>query len=677
MKYSPQLDGLRAIAILAVLVFHALPGSLRGGFAGVDVFFVLSGYLITSVILHEVRDGTFRLREFYLRRIQRLLPNAVITVLATAALATVALLPSAAVKVAQHGLWTILNLSNIYIRNHVGGYWGDSAAAIPLLHTWSLAVEEQFYVFFPWTLWWLARRPRTTGVMLALAATSLVFCILGASRYPVAAFYLLPFRAWELLMGAVLAIHRVPTSSAQPLRTFQHSRWREALGWVGVALMVAGFIWIRDDQGFPGAVALIPTLGALAVIFVTVDGEGALGRWLAHPFMVTTGKLSYSLYLWHWPLIVIGRQYADLTGRPPQAGALVGAGASVLVSALAYRFIERPLRNRGPGRGQRLAIIAGSFAACAIVCTVLARRDTTSGPRALFDQPTYHGESYNLSERRGRRTPVRKDWSQASGAARVSDVEVAPAALNEPRGWNTGGIVHPWGGGPPRVVVLGSSHALMYSALIDDICRQRRASVAFFAADAASVFSSTLLEKGGESFPEPGMAIEFVRARMKWIRAWRPDVVFVIDRWDLYAAAPDEMRHGLRALAKAIGPHANEIAVLSQVPVLRLGEQVNLREVAYWYHRNTHSLPRLMPDAQQGFRDSSLAMIDSIARECPRLRLLRMDPPFRLEDGSVRYAAGRAFYYMDDDHLTDAGVALVRPLVEAELDSALARGAGR
>lgn len=195
MKYAPSLDGLRAVAILAVLGFHTLPGVFKGGFTGVDVFFVLSGYLISSVILYDIRNGTFSMREFYLRRIQRLLPNAVVMVTVTVALSVIFLLPSMAVKVAGHGLWAIFNLSNIYILRNFGGYWGDSANSAPLLHTWSLAVEEQFYLAFPLTLWLLSRRTSIFAVTVFLSIASFGLYIYSAAVHPFATFYLLPTRA--------------------------------------------------------------------------------------------------------------------------------------------------------------------------------------------------------------------------------------------------------------------------------------------------------------------------------------------------------------------------------------------------------------------------------------------------------------------------------------------------
>lgn len=207
MPYSPPLDGIRAIAILAVLVFHVFPTYVRGGFTGVDVFFVLSGFLITSIILHDVRDYRFSFREFCLRRIQRLMPNAVLTVLVVLVLSSYFLLPSTARLVGRHSLWTLTNLSNFFIWRNFGGYWGDAAEASPLLHTWSLAVEEQFYLLFPASLVLLARfqRNRVTYWLLIAVGLSLGLCIYATPRHPGASFYLLPMRVWELLLGAALA----------------------------------------------------------------------------------------------------------------------------------------------------------------------------------------------------------------------------------------------------------------------------------------------------------------------------------------------------------------------------------------------------------------------------------------------------------------------------------------
>ena len=198
MPYVAPLDGIRAIAILAVLLFHAWPVALRGGFTGVDVFFVLSGFLITSIILHDIREGSFSIREFYLRRIQRLLPNAVVTILAVLLLWTFLMPPSAAIQPGEHGLWTLFNLSNLYIWKNLGDYWGNNAKLAPLTHFWSLGIEEQFYLFFPTFLLLLARfqRSRVRLCLTAAAVFSFLMCLYGTHTHPVATFFLLPTRVW-------------------------------------------------------------------------------------------------------------------------------------------------------------------------------------------------------------------------------------------------------------------------------------------------------------------------------------------------------------------------------------------------------------------------------------------------------------------------------------------------
>lgn len=661
MKYSPPLDGMRAIAILAVLVFHTWPGAMRGGFTGVDVFFVLSGYLITSVILHDVQAGRFRMREFYLRRIQRLMPNALLAVLATMLLSWWLLLPSAATQVAEHGLWTVFQASNFWIRSHVGGYWGEQAGSVPLLHTWSLAVEEQFYLLFPWVLVMLVRRRRAAPALAVALLASLALGVYSTAVHPVAAFYLLPMRGWELLLGAVLALEVMSLDNARSGELITQPVWRECLGWAGLGGMLAGFVFIRDDAGFPGMVALLPALGALAVIAATAGGRGSLARLLGTSFLVETGRRSYALYLWHWPLIVIGREFADLVGWPVVLGAMGGLAASIAMAVLVYRLVELPLRQRGPGRPRRLGVIAALVVATVVAGAVLVRMDVHADARALFEPMTFSGQVYNLSADAARR--------QTGVASRFSDVEFASAPPLRGWPWRDGGLVHAWGPGAPRVVVFGSSHALMYAATIDSLCRERALPVAFLTVDGAAALTSTLRRDGGACFPAHGMLQDFVETRRVSMRAWQPDVVLVIDRWDRYQPEPRHFAAALEEFTQEFGPSTRALVYVSQVPVVRVGERSNLREIAAWYHRLTGNFPELSADSRQGFRDSTVALFAEQARVHPGVQLLALDDLFRDASGGVKYVEGREFLYLDDDHLTQAGAWSARSRFAAVLDA--------
>jgi len=658
MKYVPSLTGVRAIAILGVLGFYATPRTLHGGFTGVDVFFVLSGYLITSVILNEIRSDKFTMREFYLRRIQRLLPNAALMIVVTVALFYIIILPLNAVKVAQHGLWALFNLSNFYILRNFGGYWGDLATSAPLLHTWSLAIEEQFYLTFPMILLLLSRRARLFAVMVCLSLASFVLCIYGTWTHPTATFYLLPTRAWEILLGAALATYLVPATADRPLIKVGASLATELAGWGGLGMIVAGYLFIPEGNHFPGAIALIPTIGTLLLLVSIANGETGPARLLSKPFAVVIGELSYSLYIWFWPLMIIGKTYASLTGRSQRLGGMLGAAVGVGLAVIAYWAVERPLRRRGPGRRQRLFVAGAAFSTCVIVCLTLSLLHPIADPLGHFDRPAYYGLLYSVAN---------VSNINFTEETKYADV-LMPERPDERELWMKGGIIHNWGKGRPRLVVIGSSHAIMYGRLIDDTCKQLGISVAFLSADATPLFSVTNLS---ERPSDSGFALILDSARRKWISEWNPDAVLVIDRWDVLASEPADFNRGLRELIGELAPHTGSVILFSQVPVLRPGQSINMREYVTWYLKKFGQLPTIAPDSKEPIRKSSITIMEAVAHDFPKVHLLRVDTLFYRDDDSVRYSSGRSFLYIDDNHLSEAGADLSRDMCRRAIIQAL------
>lgn len=657
MKYEPPLDGIRAFAILAVLVYHVFPALLPGGFTGVDVFFVLSGYLIASVILHDLRQQRFSMREFYLRRIQRLLPNAATTVLVTVSLAGALLVPSEAARTAKHGFWALLNVSNVYIWRSLGGYWGDSVEYAPFLHTWSLAVEEQFYLLFPAVLLFLSRRrvPRIVVPVAALVAGSFAISLWATGRQPEAAFYLLPTRAWEPLLGALLAALRLPADGGVAPRPFPASRATDSLGWAGLSAILAASYFVSGRQPFPGLVALVPTLGAAAVLVSVAEGKGSLSGFLSAPPLTLVGRMSYSLYLWHWPGIALGRSLAGYGAFAKRDGELAGAALGVLAAVVAYYVVEQPMRRRGPGRPRRLALLGLGFSAAAAASLLLALRPTSIDPRKLFERPGFHVTLYS-STSDGVTGGLRE-------GTRYADVVEPPSEPREADSWRRGGIIHAWGGGNPRVVVLGSSHALMYGKVVDDACRELGLTVAFLCADGISPWFG--------NNDENAFSKEFDEARRRSLRAWKPDVVMVFERWD--AAEPDTFARNLRSLADELLATSGRVVLVGQPPVLQVGENVNLREYVSWRAERDGRLPRLGPDAAESRRREVLATMEAFVRSRHGVGLLRVDDAFRHPDGTVKYSEGRRFFYADDDHLSQAGAEQVEERLARAIAGAIAR----
>jgi peptidoglycan/LPS O-acetylase OafA/YrhL len=339
MQYRREVDGLRAVAVLPVILFHAGFDAVRGGFVGVDVFFVISGYLITSILLAELRTGSFTLLGFYERRARRILPALFFVILACLPFAWFWLLPSDMKEFSDSLLAVTTFVSNVFFWQ-TSGYFDTATELKPLLHTWSLAVEEQYYLFFPLFLmvaWRLGTRA-IVAMLAAIGLASLALAQWGTTANPDANFYLLPTRAWELLIGALAAFRleqRTPGDSRPAVA--------EAGSAAGLAMIVAAILVYDHRTPFPSLYALLPTVGAVLVILYATPVT-VTGRLLGSQAAVGVGLISYSAYLWHQPLFAFARHQQD--GEP---SSLLMAALSVATLGLAWfswRVVETPFRNR-------------------------------------------------------------------------------------------------------------------------------------------------------------------------------------------------------------------------------------------------------------------------------------------------------------------------------------------
>lgn len=349
--YRPEIDGIRAVAVSAVIALHA-GAPLEGGFLGVDVFFVLSGFLITLILSREVNEERFQLSRFYERRIRRILPALFVVVISSVPFAFW-LMPPDQMRAFERSIVALIFFSTNIKFYLESGYFAPTAGQVPLLHTWSLAVEEQFYVIFPlvlMTLWRLSRRA-VMPVLGILALASLVAAELVARAAPSAAFYLLPFRAWELLAGALaglmVARYGLPgecAASARALRWWHASKClAQPLSLAGLMLISTSLVFVNENMAVPG-IAIFPTIiGTVALLLWAQPGTFA-HRVLSQRMMVGLGLISYSAYLWHQPLFAFAR--LSMIGMPPAWLMGVLTGVTLLLAYLSWRFIEQPFRDR-------------------------------------------------------------------------------------------------------------------------------------------------------------------------------------------------------------------------------------------------------------------------------------------------------------------------------------------
>ena len=319
--YRPDIDGLRAVAVLAVVAYHAWPRALGGGFVGVDVFFVISGFLITRILLAP----DFSFASFYARRVRRIFPALLIVLAATAAIGATFLPPDNLRNLLVHTIGGGLFVANI-VSYHDVGYFNGVAELKPLVHLWSLGVEEQFYLLWPVLVWLAVRKNVLAPAIAIVAVASLALFLWWSERDPRAAFYLSPARFWELLAGAMLVRTAVP------------ERWRGAAAATGLALIAASAVLLSAETELPGMLMLVPVAGACLV--VASPGAHRAGRLLASRAAVVIGLVSYPLYLWHWPLLSLLRNF----DRVPSTAAICATVALAFVLAtLTWRTVERPL----------------------------------------------------------------------------------------------------------------------------------------------------------------------------------------------------------------------------------------------------------------------------------------------------------------------------------------------
>lgn len=438
MRYRPDVDGLRAIAVLSVIVYHLSRKILPGGYLGVDIFFVLSGYLITSIVWREISVGDFSIIRFYDRRIRRIMPALLTVVFATIIASALLLLPIDLIGFARSLFATLGFVANIYFWRDAD-YFSRLATEKPLLHIWSLGVEEQFYVLFPLLLLLLARKGKvwTSTTIAGLCFGSLIinmFALKFGASTP--AFYLLPTRAWELGAGALIAL--------LPPKVRFSPRTMSGYGYLGAVLIILSIAtgWRLNQLFIPEAFLIV--LGTSLLIYSGSHERNLVSRGLSWSGLVFVGLISYSLYLWHWPIIVFSQYYLVRDLTIPEMGAAIVV-MSVL-AILSWRYIERPFRaSTFPIQTVRYVVLAGVMAAAMAAGVIIAQ---SGFPERLNPEAAQINAAVGTNYR-----------------CAVSDYlyfEQSPACVLEL---------------PSRdpkdadIILLGNSHAQMYAPIFRDIVR--------------------------------------------------------------------------------------------------------------------------------------------------------------------------------------------------------------
>lgn len=620
--YRPDIDGLRAIAVLAVVLFHIDASLLPGGFAGVDIFFVISGFLITGNIIKDAGSAQgFSWSEFYRRRALRILPVLFVVLLATLLIGHFILLPEDLSTLSYSSLAAVFSAANVYFTYFLDtSYFAEDSNLQPLLHLWSLGVEEQFYLFWPIILVALLTRFAhrwLLAVTLLLTLASFVLAEMLIPREPMLAYYMLPARAGELLIGALLAIwlsrgHAVMASGARLL-----------LGLAGACLIVLSLGWITEDMGFPGVNALPSTLGAALLIWAGNGSVVGISRVLALRPLVLVGLISYSLYLWHWPVLAFYRYMYGVV--EPLPGVLL-FGLMLLLSVASYRWVEKPCRRlRWDFYQVMLRLVALNVAVLSVLCGAIL----WSGGLGLYG----FSAQYQADVKRLSPSPAAYSYPYVCQRPRLSDVELQSKAC----------IIN--ADTEPSVLLWGDSNAAHYVGMLGAF-----AEVSGFAFRNAAHSSCPPLLEGAAATQRPERlerclaSIDVVR---KHLDAY--STVILGAAWASHARRSDSFHEDLKTTVDELVGRGKQVIILANVPTFSAVNRKCMQKAL--------KLPMLMCSESGAERPGVVAINDQLsALAAGRANVHFFDPRDQLcpKGKCSAYLDGRLVYF-DAGHLSMEG----------------------
>jgi len=633
--YRADVDGLRAVAVLAVIGFHAFPRTIPGGFVGVDVFFVISGFLISGLILQALRADRFSYRGFYARRIRRIFPALITVLTATLIGGSFLLFPDELKELARQALASVGFVANFFFWSE-SGYFGAAASLKPLLHLWSLGIEEQFYIGWPLLLVFLYRRSRhLQWTIVALTLVSFLWNVITVATSSESAFFLPMARFWELLLGALLALPVSESQASAAGATAGETLGLRATGLradllciIGLLLIGGAVLRLTEHQRFPGWWALLPTIGAALVI---AGGRGRVSRvLLGNRPMSFIGLISYPLYLWHWVLLWAVQYHAYQNAS--HEARLAAIALSFLLAWLTYVLIETPIRFGKGGKAMVPRLAAAAIGIAGVSVAVYASDGAAMRyPPAVRNLATFHYDAHR---------EYREDVCQLNGDQAFAELDP--------------GCVDPADRASRLIVLWGDSHvSSLYQGMRAAQATRRDFRIAQFAASGCPPLLGVRLGPRTD-------CMEFSEDAFERIQLLQPDTVIMGGAWYSYASRAHDGSQELRALRqtvdKLIGAGVRRVVVFGDLPVWKI-HQPNVA-VKIW--QQSHTLPARTYDS---FDQGSAAFDSQVAAAVLQTPAVFVSPVDSLctEQGCLLSAdpAHPVPVTWDYAHLTDAGSRLL------------------
>lgn len=639
IKYRTEIDGLRTVAIIPVILFHLGYSFVKGGFYGVDVFFVISGYLITKILTDDIQNGNFSMPRFWLRRVKRLLPLALTVILVTLIIAHFVVYKPIVKDISKDIFPALFSYFNFHALYDFGNYWGGKAEQSLFLHTWSLSVEEQFYLLYPIFLYFAYKYFKNFTVpilIITIVSLFLFFFYLKINQDFNFAFYMLPTRIWELSIGGLIGVIKKPIIKNE-----------NYLPIIGIFFIVISYL-IRSNILY-----IIPVIGAALIILFSTPND-IIGKVLSTKPFVFIGKISYSLYLWHWVIIVLFKnlqyQFQEINHHLLNGLIIL---LTFLLAYLSYTFIENKTRNY-----QHTPKIVLSGIAIIAGITLYYQSDFYKPYyNSKYNQSTYYVSYYDISP-----TPFVQDTNDP-----IWHNVIRPIRLPEFNDvYKKEGIITNKKNGTPKIILIGDSHGVMWGKLLDEISDELNVTLSCYTSNGSMPFFNmdNINLQDENKYYTNIQRIEYAKSIVENIEKWKPKVVVLACRWD---NLNEKAKKQLDDLLLYIEKRNVHVSLFTQPPVLDFVENKNAGQYFAYIGIKPNIGYNFLEMNNSNVKKSN-DYIKSLALKYSNVSVYDVYKNM-VSDNKIKISFNNDLLYFDDDHLSYYGAAMHKQNILSKINS--------
>ena len=634
-NYRPEIDGLRTIAVIAVILFHLNPNFLIGGYYGVDVFFVISGYLITEILTKDIRDGNFKILKFWIKRVKRIVP-----LLLTVIITTLVFLPFFIFLPTFNNLLkdiipAIFSYFNFHAYFDFGDYWGDKADKSFFIHTWSLSVEEQFYVFYPFILIIINKFSKSfLKPLLLITLISFGLFLYFVNIKTQFTFYMLPFRIWELSIGGAL--------SCLPITSNRNKTYSSLFPILGLTLIFTGYFLASKSISH---IAILPVFGSCIIIYFCSKND-ITGKLLSSSIFVHLGKLSYSLYLWHWPIIALFKnlEFKYIVNNKIYS-CLIIILITYILSFLSFKLIETKARNYD--KTPKLVLLG--IGLCIILITFYKSSYFNIYYNSQYNQETSYSRYYDISPKQ---TVIQKDNPIFYNIIMPKRLESNNVAYKEQ------GIVKIVNNKYPQVLILGDSHGVMWAKVLQEASEELKISSSIYTTNAVKPFFNITDLDNQESnlYFTKKERIDYAKSIVRNINRWKIKMVIMCCRWQNYSSNTDKIN--FEELIIYLKERNIKIVLINQPPVIGFLDDCNaVQFISYLKINPKKGFNSISINQEKVIKSNRL--LTKLSNKYSNIIVFDVFSKLYINN-LAKITYNKDVLYFDDDHLSSSGTELFK-----------------